>query len=969
MCWRRDGSRLVIGGLCGAVEQFETILRRTMVRGSHEIVYVGPSQVVVRSLQTKARPVIIKSQTGSEIEDVRVLGRSDNHIVGRTSKTLLICDIELNLMSEIVWETRTGNDKFFFEYPGVCLIFNSGELTIVEYGKNDILGSVRTEAVNPHVVSVRINERHVPGMVDNKRLAYLLDPRTVRVIDLISGSTISMISHDSRVDWLELSETGHRLLSRDKRGRLWLSDDQGERTLLLAGTSFASWVPGSDVAVAQSNHSLAVWYNVDAPEAATVVPIRGDAVDIIRENGQTMVIVEEQPAGRISYLLDEGLIEFGTALHDNDFGRVVLFLEELGDRPQTEAMWENVAGNAMSSRRLLIAARCYAALGDVACSTFLKDIAKEGEDYARETGNDALNDPDGWAKLAILNGELKTAEAIYLEQNELEKALEMYQKYWHWEDALNLAESRGWSGTNILRDKHLAWLLESGQASRAAAIIEKDNPRRAIKLFLEARRAGRAARLLLANESLLEDASIVTEVVKILRATDLMELAGEILEKTSDFSGAIECYGKAGVFARALDLAREVEPDRVVKLEKEWGHHLFKIGHYDAAIYRFIQAGENELAFDCAINARQWSKALELVRVIEPKDPAIRKQCVKLAEYYASIGNAKLAEELFLRVDDAKSAVEVHVRAGNWLKAHEVAVEFMSPEQAREILSEHAAKLIEAGDYRHAESLLIAIEDYDAAIAMYRKAGHRNDMIRLVSLYRPDLLKTTHSHLARELEAAGKPREAEEHFLGADDWRSAVAAYRAANMWEDALRVAKKSSGDKAGQQVALLWARTMAPELGARMLQRLNYLDDCLQLACEANLFDWALEVVKYSNPEQQKEVFYKHAMALEDEGKFAEAEKEFIRAGKAYEAVQMYIHTRDWDAAEQVAESLNLEAVSQVLVARAAEAASNQNYALAETLLLRAHKPDMIVEHYKVKKNRQPCIFFVNVAWNGMK
>ena len=69
-------------------------------------------------------------------------------------------------------------------------------------------------------------------------------------------------------------------------------------------------------------------------------------------------------------------------------------------------------------------------------------------------------------------------------------------------------------------------------------------------------------------------------------------------------------------------------------------------------------------------------------------------------------------------------------------------------------------------------------------------------------VYRPELLKTTHAHLAKELENAGKPREAEEHFLGAEDWRGAVAAYRAANMWEDALRVARTSSGDKAAQQV-----------------------------------------------------------------------------------------------------------------------------------------------------------------------
>lgn len=32
------------------------------------------------------------------------------------------------------------------------MIFNAGELTLVEYGNNDILGSVRTEFMNPHLI-------------------------------------------------------------------------------------------------------------------------------------------------------------------------------------------------------------------------------------------------------------------------------------------------------------------------------------------------------------------------------------------------------------------------------------------------------------------------------------------------------------------------------------------------------------------------------------------------------------------------------------------------------------------------------------------------------------------------------------------------------------------------------------------------------------------------------------------------
>jgi histidinol dehydrogenase len=66
--------------------------------------------------------------------------------------------------------------------------------------------------------------------------------------------------------------------------------------------------------------------------------------------------------------------------------------------------------------------------------------------------------------------------------------------------------------------------------------------------------------------------------------------------------------------------------------------------------------------------------------------------------------------------------------------------------------------------------------------------------------------------------------------------------------------------------------------------------------------------------------------------------------------EAVQMYIHTRDWEAAEVIAQNHCQEGLSQVLIARASEAAETLNYATAESLLLRAHKPEIIINHYKV-------------------
>ena len=138
---------------------------------------------------------------------------------------------------------------------------------------------------------------------------------------------------------------------RDKRSRLNLVDVETlEKTSVLNYCTFVQWVPSSDVVVAQSRDNMAVWYNIDAAsERVTLVreiqifllaskslhqnmiahktlflqlPIKGDIIEIVREDGKTEVGVQEGQH-QLSYELDEALIEFGTAIDDGDFNRAV----------------------------------------------------------------------------------------------------------------------------------------------------------------------------------------------------------------------------------------------------------------------------------------------------------------------------------------------------------------------------------------------------------------------------------------------------------------------------------------------------------------------------------------------------------------------------------------------------------------------------------------------------------------------
>lgn len=99
----------------------------------------------------------------------------------------------------------------------------------------------------------------------------------------------------------------------------------------------------------------------------------------------------------------------------------------------------------------------------------------------------------------------------------------------------------------------------------------------------------------------------------------------------------------------------------------------------------------------------------------------------------------------------------------------------------------------------------------------------------------------------------------------------------------------------------------------------------------------------------EKLPNIHYKYALALEDGGKFQEAEEEFIEAGKPKEAISMYIHAREWEKAEAVAEKYDKNSLPDVLLAQAKNVMDRENPSAIESLLLRAQKPEMLIKYYQ--------------------
>lgn len=149
--------------------------------------------------------------------------------------------------------------------------------------------------------------------------------------------------------------------------------------------------------------------------------------------------------------------------------------------------------------------------------------------------------------------------------------------------------------------------------------------------------------------------------------------------------------------------------------------------------------------------------------------------------------------------------------------------------------------------------------------------------------------------------------------------------------------------------QVAYAWAVSLGGEAGAKLLTKFGLIEQAIDYATESGAFDQAFQLSRTSMKSKLPDVHLKHAMFLEDEGRFKEAEEEFINAKKPKEAIDMYTHQKDWDNALRIADNYDPSSRGDVMLAKARSFVEKKDMRGAESLFIEAGKPDMAVKAYK--------------------
>ena len=242
----------------------------------------------------------------------------------------------------------------------------------------------------------------------------------------------------------------------------------------------------------------------------------------------------------------------------------------------------------------------------------------------------------------------------------------------------------------------------------------------------------------------------------------------------------------------------------------------------------------------------------------------------------------------------------MYVKANKWDNAYRVISQNLPESEWTMLYIREAQEFERNGRLSDAEKMYLTANEPDLAINMYKNAEQFNHMIRLVAKFRTDLLHDTHLHLGSTLENKGNLKQAEHHYVKADEWNNAVEMYKNHEMWDDAIRVAKAhgSQNPKEVADIAVKIAESMGPELGRQFLIKNGMIDAAIDFEANRKNFDEAFMLANqaiYKKPD----VHLKYAFHLEDEKRFKEAEEHFILANKPEEAIAIYETTKDWHSA----------------------------------------------------------------------
>lgn len=572
LCWKQDFGILLTGSLCGSLDMFESCLKKNIINDKYEITYISLQQITVKDIE-KERRINIKTNLAPEILKVEI--KNNNFLIVNTDNSLIVGDLTTQKYSEVPWN-NSDSYRFDFNNLNTCLVYVNDEVAVIEFGINEIIGYFKTEYCHPNLISARLFTKANKSI---KLIAYLIDPNTIYIHDLLTQSIIINYTNDCKIEYLEFGKSGNKLIFRDSSKKLNLlllkkntnenitsninNNEPYKSITILNLCSFVQWVPNTEILVAQSHQDLFIWYNLDNYQNPQVKPINGVIDSIAKNKGKIEIYINDDPnndentstngGNNYKIFLDDNLVNLSIALDDKELTKALMILENLPKNNEYKYYWKILSEISLEEKNLMIALRCFAALGNFSKMKYLKNLYKlkkqnlnlnnnNGDNNNKNENNNngnqqnnANNDNENKinqiimdAKLLLIKKKFDEAKKLLLDNNLVTQAIDIFKEIHKYSDAIEIAEKYKLPESELMRKEYLDWLKVNEMYDEIANIKIKEGAFiEAVKNYIQGDMQVKAVNLII-KYRIKTDKNTLTYLMNAINELGLTEIAKKL---------------------------------------------------------------------------------------------------------------------------------------------------------------------------------------------------------------------------------------------------------------------------------------------------------------------------------------------------------------------------------------------------------------------------------------------------------
>ncbi|KAL8431015.1 hypothetical protein ACSSS7_005568 [Eimeria intestinalis] len=495
-------------------------------------------------------------------------------------------------------------------------------------------------------------------------------------------------------------------------------------------------------------------------------------------------------------------------------------------------------------------------------------------------------------------------------------------------------------------------------------------------------------------------AEVIASVADELLEIDLPSRAADLLAHVGNWKRALSLYEKCCDFAKAVEIAEAVAPDRLPALHEKSAKAAMLRGNVEDGVAHLLKAGRGAEAVKVCMEARLWKQARHLLK--ERKDAEAMQNLLSVAEHLEQQGDLSEAEDAYIQAEALDRAVKMRFDRGQQeaaLKASPPCFSSLAStnpksEKLRAFLQQRAQELAAEGNFKQpevyyllpaddAEAGLLAIQDVQGALQLLHTHRQFERLLLLTKAVACLFFAAPGGPVAaaaNQLSRGGAMTKGPSpvtslcaYAAACGAWQEAVDMHAAAGDWASAERVALSSGGQEARRRVWLRRSQQLlkseGPEAAVQLLVGMDLFAAgsssnnfkpaiaakaaeqgeaaaAAKLAVGASAFELALEIAKAHCPKEIKDVYLQLARHKEAAGETGAAEEAYLQAGAPGSAIALYKKRGQWDEALRLAREHRPSEVQPLLMQQAKAKVAAEDLEGAQGVLLEAGRSDLAVQ-----------------------